>query len=102
MLAALTERANDASTAVVDIGPQGRRNLRERDPDLGRAEPAGQRHRDPPTRPGCAPGRPCEPDGAPGARLTTLIYACMKLGAVIVVAGYRPGSAGPDSRFEGR
>ena len=58
MLAALHRRGGH--------GPQGRRNLRVRDPDLGRAEPAGQRHRNPPARPGCAPGRPREPDGASG------------------------------------
>ena len=38
----------------------------------------------------------------PGARLTTLIYACMKLGAVIVVADTGLGYSGSDSRVEGR
>ena len=34
----------------------------------------------------------------PGARLTTLIYACMKLGAVIVVADTGLGIPGLNSR----
>ena len=102
MLAALTERADDTSVAVVDMDPKGDGTTVERDPHLGWAEPPGQRRRGPPSRPGCTPGRPREPHGAtrctpdhPDLRLPEARRGHRR-------GRHRPGLVGPDPRAEGR
>ena len=101
MLAALTERANDASTAVVDMDPKGDGTTvsvtltwaelnRQVNAAAARLHALGVR-----------PGDRVNLMVPPGARLTTLIYACMKLGAVIVVADTGLGLPGLTRALKG-
>lgn len=101
MLAALTERANDASTAVVDMDPKGdgtsvsvTLTWAELNQQVNAA--AARLH-----ALGVRPGDRVNLMVQPGARLTTLIYACMKLGAVIVVADTGLGLPGLTRALKG-
>lgn len=101
MLAALTERANDASTAVVDMDPKGdgtsvsvTLTWAELNHQVNAA--ATRLH-----ALGVRPGDRVNLMVPPGARLTTLIYACMKLGAVIVVADTGLGIPGLTRALKG-
>ena len=101
MLAALTERANDASTAVVDMDPKGDGTTvsmtltwAELNHQVNAA--ATRLH-----ALGVRPGDRVNLMVPPGARLTTLIYACMKLGAVIVVADTGLGIPGLTRALKG-
>lgn len=101
MLAALTERANDASTAVVDMDPKGdgtsvsvTLTWAELNRQINAA--ATRLH-----ALGVRPGDRVNLMVPPGARLTTLIYACMKLGAVIVVADTGLGIPGLTRALKG-
>lgn len=101
MLAALTERANDASTAVVDMDPKGDGTTVSM--TLTWAE-LNQQVNAAATRLhalGVRPGDRVNLMVPPGARLTTLIYACMKLGAVIVVADTGLGIPGLTRALKG-
>ena len=101
MLAALTERANDASTAVVDMDPKGDGTTVS--VTLTWAE-LNQQVNATATRLhalGVRPGDRVNLMVPPGARLTTLIYACMKLGAVIVVADTGLGLPGLTRALKG-
>ena len=101
MLAALTERANDASTAVVDMDPKG--DGTSVSVTLTWAE-LNQQVNAAATRLhalGVRPGDRVNLMVPPGARLTTLIYACMKLGAVIVVADTGLGIPGLTRALKG-
>ena len=101
MLAALTERANDASTAVVDMDPKG--DGTSVSVTLTWAE-LSQQVNAAATRLhalGVRPGDRVNLMVPPGARLTTLIYACMKLGAVIVVADTGLGLPGLTRALKG-
>lgn len=101
MLAALTERANDASTAVVDMDPKGDGTTVS--VTLTWAE-LNQQVNAAATRLhalGVRPGDRVNLMVPPGARLTTLIYACMKLGAVIVVADTGLGLPGLTRALKG-
>ena len=101
MLAALTERANDASTAVVDMDPKG--DGTSVSVTLTWAE-LNQQVNAAATRLhalGVRPGDRVNLMVPPGARLTTLIYACMKLGAVIVVADTGLGLPGLTRALKG-
>lgn len=101
MLAALAERANDASTAVVDMDPKG--DGTSVSVTLTWAE-LNQQVNAAATRLhalGVRPGDRVNLMVPPGARLTTLIYACMKLGAVIVVADTGLGIPGLTRALKG-
>ena len=101
MLATLTERANDASTAVVDMDPKG--DGTSVSVTLTWAE-LNQQVNAAATRLhalGVRPGDRVNLMVPPGARLTTLIYACMKLGAVIVVADTGLGLPGLTRALKG-
>jgi len=101
MLAALTERAHDASTAVVDMDPKG--DGTSVSVTLTWAE-LNQQVNATATRLhalGVRPGDRVNLMVPPGARLTTLIYACMKLGAVIVVADTGLGLPGLTRALKG-
>ena len=101
MLTALTERANDASTAVVDMDPKGDGTTVSM--TLTWAELNHQVNAAA-TRLyalGVRPGDRVNLMVPPGARLTTLIYACMKLGAVIVVADTGLGIPGLTRALKG-
>lgn len=101
MLAALTERADDASTAVVDMDPKG--DGTSVSVTLTWAE-LNQQVNAAATRLhalGVRPGDRVNLMVPPGARLTTLIYACMKLGAVIVVADTGLGIPGLTRALKG-
>lgn len=101
MLAALTERVNDASTAVVDMDPKG--DGTSVSVTLTWAE-LNQQVNAAATRLhalGVRPGDRVNLMVPPGARLTTLIYACMKLGAVIVVADTGLGIPGLTRALKG-
>lgn len=101
MLAALTERADDASTAVVDMDPKG--DGTSVSVTLTWAE-LNQQVNAAATRLhalGVRPGDRVNLMVPPGARLTTLIYACMKLGAVIVVADTGLGLPGLTRALKG-
>lgn len=101
MLAALTERANDTSTAVVDMDPKGDGTTVS--VTLTWAE-LNQQVNAAATRLhalGVRPGDRVNLMVPPGARLTTLIYACMKLGAVIVVADTGLGLSGLTRALKG-
>lgn len=101
MLAALTERANDASTAVVDMDPKG--DGTSVSVTLTWAE-LNQQVNAAATRLhalGVRPGDRVNLMVPPSARLTTLIYACMKLGAVIVVADTGLGIPGLTRALKG-
>lgn len=101
MLAALTERANDTSTAVVDMDPKG--DGTSVSVTLTWAE-LNQQVNAAATRLhalGVRPGDRVNLMVPPGARLTTLIYACMKLGAVIVVADTGLGIPGLTRALKG-
>lgn len=101
MLAALTDRANDASTAVVDMDPKG--DGTSVSVTLTWAE-LNQQVNAAATRLhalGVRPGDRVNLMVPPGARLTTLIYACMKLGAVIVVADTGLGIPGLTRALKG-
>lgn len=101
MLAALTERANGASTAVVDMDPKG--DGTSVSVTLTWAE-LNQQVNAAATRLhalGVRPGDRVNLMVSPGARLTTLIYACMKLGAVIVVADTGLGIPGLTRALKG-
>lgn len=101
MLAALTERANDASTAVVDMDPKG--DGTSVSVTLTWAE-LNQQVNAAATRLhalGVRPGDRVNLMVPPGARLTALIYACMKLGAVIVVADTGLGIPGLTRALKG-
>ena len=101
MLAALTERANDASTAVVDMDPKGDGTTVSM--TLTWAE-LNQQVNAAATRLhalGVRPGDRVNLMVPPGARLTALIYACMKLGAVIVVADTGLGIPGLTRALKG-
>lgn len=101
MLAALTERANDTSTAVVDMDPKGDGTTVS--VTLTWAE-LNQQVNAAATRLhalGVRPGDRVNLMVPPGARLTTLIYACMKLGAVIVVADTGLGLPGLTRALKG-
>ena len=101
MLAALTERADDASTAVVDMDPKG--DGTSVSVTLTWAE-LNQQVNAAATRLhalGVRPGDRVNLMVSPGARLTTLIYACMKLGAVIVVADTGLGIPGLTRALKG-
>ena len=101
MLAALTERADDTSVAVVDMDPKGDGTTvsvtltwaelnRQVNAAAARLHALGVR-----------PGDRVNLMVPPGARLTTLIYACLKLGAVIVVADTGLGLAGLTRALKG-
>ena len=101
MLVALTERADDTSVAVVDMDPKGDGTTvsvtltwaelnRQVNAAAARLHALGVR-----------PGDRVNLMVPPGARLTTLIYACMKLGAVIVVADTGLGLAGLTRALKG-
>lgn len=101
MLAALTERANDTSTAVVDMDPKGdgtsvsvTLTWAELNQQVNAA--ASRLH-----ALGVRPGDRVNLMVPPGARLATLIYACMKLGAVIVVADTGLGLPGLTRALKG-
>ena len=84
MLAALTERADDISTAVVDMDPKG--DGTSVSVTLTWAE-LNQQVNAAATRLhalGVRPGDRVNLMVPPGARLTTLIYACMKLGLSLI------------------
>ena len=101
MLVALTERANDASTAVVDMDPKGDGTTVSM--TLTWAE-LNQQVNAAATRLhalGVRPGDRVNLMVPPGACLTTLIYACMKLGAVIVVADTGLGIPGLTRALKG-
>ena len=101
MLAALTERTNDTSTAVVDMDPKGDGTCVS--VTLTWAE-LNQQVNAAATRLhalGVRPGDRVNLMVPPGARLTTLIYACMKLGAVIVVADTGLGIPGLTRALKG-
>lgn len=101
MLADLTERANDTSTAVVDMDPKG--DGTSVSVTLTWAE-LNQQVNAAATRLhalGVRPGDRVNLMVPPGARLTTLIYACMKLGAVIVVADTGLGIPGLTRALKG-
>ncbi len=101
MLAALTERANDASTAVVDMDPKG--DGTSVSVTLTWAE-LNQQVNAAATRLhalGVRPGDRVNLMVPPGARMPTLIYACMKLGAVIVVADTGLGIPGLTRALKG-
>lgn len=101
MLAALTERADDASTAVVDMDPKS--DGTSVSVTLTWAE-LNQQVNAAATRLhalGVRPGDRVNLMVPPGARLTTLIYACMKLGAVIVVADTGLGIPGLTRALKG-
>lgn len=101
MLAALTERADDISTAVVDMDPKG--DGTSVSVTLTWAE-LNQQVNAAATRLhalGVRPGDRVNLMVPPGARLTTLIYACMKLGAVIVVADTGLGIPGLTRALKG-
>ena len=101
MLAALTERANDASTAVVDMDPKG--DGTSVSVTLTWAE-LNQQVNAAATRLhalGVRPGDRVNLMVPPGAHLTTRIYACMKLGAVIVVADTGLGIPGLTRALKG-
>lgn len=101
MLTALTERADDASTAVVDMDPKGDGTTVSM--TLTWAE-LNQQVNAAATRLhalGVRPGDRVNLMVPPGARLTTLIYACMKLGAVIVVADTGLGIPGLTRALKG-
>ncbi len=101
MLAALTERADDISTAVVDMDPKGDGTTVSM--TLTWAE-LNQQVNAAATRLhalGVRPGDRVNLMVPPGARLTTLIYACMKLGAVIVVADTGLGLPGLTRALKG-
>ena len=101
MLAALTERADDTSTAVVDMDPKGDGTTVSM--TLTWAELNHQVNAAA-TRLyalGVRPGDRVNLMVPPGARLTTLIYACMKLGAVIVVADTGLGIPGLTRALKG-
>ena len=101
MLAALTERADDASIAVVDMDPKG--DGTSVSVTLTWAE-LNQQVNATATRLhalGVRPGDRVNLMVPPGARLTTLIYACMKLGAVIVVADTGLGLPGLTRALKG-
>ena len=101
MLAALTERADDISTAVVDMNPKG--DGTSVSVTLTWAE-LNQQVNAAATRLhalGVRPGDRVNLMVPPGARLTTLIYACMKLGAVIVVADTGLGLPGLTRALKG-
>lgn len=101
MLVALTERANDTSTAVVDMDPKG--DGTSVSVTLTWAE-LNQQVNATATRLhalGVRPGDRVNLMVPPGARLTTLIYACMKLGAVIVVADTGLGLPGLTRALKG-
>lgn len=101
MLVALTERADDTSVAVVDMDPKGDGTTvsvtltwaelnRQVNAAAARLHALGVR-----------PGDRVNLMVPPGARLTTLIYACMKLGAVIVVADTGLGLPGLTRALKG-
>ena len=101
MLGALTERADDTSVAVVDMDPKGDGTTvsvtltwaelnRQVNAAAARLHALGVR-----------PGDRVNLMVPPGARLTTLIYACLKLGAVIVVADTGLGLAGLTRALKG-
>lgn len=101
MLAALTERAEDTSVAVVDMDPKGDGttvSITLTWADLNRqvTAAAARLH-----ALGVRPGDRVNLMVPPGARLTTLIYACMKLGAVIVVADTGLGIPGLTRALKG-
>ena len=101
MLAALTERVNDTSVAVVDMDPKG--DGTSVSVTLTWAE-LSQQVNAAATRLhalGVRPGDRVNLMVPPGARLTTLIYACMKLGAVIVVADTGLGLPGLTRALKG-
>ena len=101
MLAALTERADDTSVAVVDMDPKGDGTTVSM--TLTWAE-LNQQVNAAATRLhtlGVRPGDRVNLMVPPGARLTTLIYACMKLGAVIVVADTGLGIPGLTRALKG-
>lgn len=101
MLAALTERADDTSVAVVDMDPKG--DGTSVSVTLTWAE-LNQQVNAAATRLhalGVRPGDRVNLMVPPGARLTTLIYACMKLGAVIVVADTGLGIPGLTRALKG-
>ncbi|WP_314361366.1 alpha/beta fold hydrolase [Rothia mucilaginosa] len=101
MLAALTERADDTSVAVVDMDPKGDGTCVS--VTLTWAE-LNQQVNAAATRLhalGVRPGDRVNLMVPPGARLTTLIYACMKLGAVIVVADTGLGIPGLTRALKG-
>ncbi|MFY9677513.1 MAG: alpha/beta fold hydrolase, partial [Glutamicibacter protophormiae] len=87
MLAQLDERTADDGAAVVDVNPPRSLSwaqLGQRVNDLARGlEQIGVR-----------PGSRVNLLVPPGIELTTLIYACLRLGAVIVVADAGLGTAG--------
>ena len=101
MLAALTEHADDTSVAVVDMDPKGDGTTvsvtltwaglnRQVNAAAARLHALGVR-----------PGDRVNLMVPPGARLTTLIYACLKLGAVIVVADTGLGLSGLTRALKG-
>ena len=101
MLAALTERADDTSTAVVDMDPKGdgtsvsvTLTWAELNQQVNAAATCLHAL-------GVRPGDRVNLMVPPGARLTTLIYACMKLGAVIVVADTGLGLPGLTRALKG-
>lgn len=101
ILAALTERAHNTSLAVVDMDTKGDGTqvavqlTWEQLADRVDAA-ASQLH-----KLGVRPGDRVNLMVPPGSRLTTLIYACLKLGAVIVVADTGLGLKGLTRALKG-
>ncbi|MFF5790487.1 alpha/beta fold hydrolase [Paeniglutamicibacter sp. NPDC012692] len=87
MLAELDDRRNDHSPAVVDINPPSSLSWSQ----LGNRVDALARGL---AGIGVRPGDRVSLLVPPGTELTTLIYACLRLGAVIVVADAGLGTAG--------
>ncbi|ORC22195.1 MULTISPECIES: alpha/beta fold hydrolase [Rothia] len=101
MLAEISERANDTSVAVVDMGARG--NGTEVAAQLSWADLAVEVNRIASglQQLGVRPGDRVNLLVPPGITLTTLIYACLKLGAVIVVADTGLGARGLTRALKG-
>lgn len=86
--AGLATRAGDRSTAIVEAGPSGRavtfEALERRVLELAAGFAAS----------GIAPGQRVALLVAPGADLTAAVYACWRIGAVVVLADAGLGAAG--------
>ncbi|MFW0112543.1 alpha/beta fold hydrolase [Rothia sp. CCM 9416] len=101
MIAELTARAKDHSLAVVDMNPKG--DGTQVAAQLTWAELAAEVDRvaDGLYQLGVGRGHRVNLLVPPGIRLTTLIYACLKLGAVIVVADTGLGAKGLTRALKG-
>jgi acyl-CoA synthetase (AMP-forming)/AMP-acid ligase II/pimeloyl-ACP methyl ester carboxylesterase len=103
MLAELDERAEDDSPAVVDMGRPDRRGVSPVARSLSWRELAAEVERTAAVlrEAGVARGTRVSLMVPPGARLTTLIYACLRIGAIIVVADTGLGLKGLTTALRG-